>query len=783
MEEIDPFALEPNEGLVVVEEKTSNAVETPAETRTDPSTTAIVGKLPPYNNTSYPLAVKEQLANIAQNYSEADAEKLKFHQFIIKEFFTRNKNVRGVLLKHDMGTGKTRAATSIAEFFRQSEPWRRMIVLLSKSLERNFKDTVVQYSAKDPDYVDANYRFISLNSNNMFKHVSNIDKTKEELDFENRLGNFMDDVKKSNSLDGSFLIIDEAHNLFNAITNGAKNAVALYDLIINSTNLKLIFMTGTPIINDPFELVPCFNMLRGFIDIDTGGSPSASHGGSPSAIHGGKPAGTFQNGRKAKSKSSSGKTLLFSEEYDEFEDFFIDRVTKSVKNKSKFMNRIYGLTSYYGDLYVANQSDKEGFPKKLPTVVEKVPMSQFQFANYIIARTSEREEGKQGFKGKTSRFSSTSGGSSSYRVKSRQLSNYCIPDYALGPVRGAKAREKFINKIKKEDLLNTAEFSPKFGKILSNIKTSWNKSPGIIYSQFVSGEGLGIMSRVLEAHGWSSYEGLNRSQTIGADDVIVDEIEEAYSVKSNNVQKIYAVLSGDIDPEERARLIARFNQPENADGSLIGLLLLSGAVAEGIDLKRIRHVHITEPFWNFARINQVETRAIRYLSHVDLPVDQQNVQVYIYLSDYPVGYPEKKKIEQTTDVELYQKSIDNMQIINQFVLALAESSIDCTIHHSRLDPQVKDKIHCKLCSPDGATMFYPLLNRDMVLPDSCKQYSESKVTAKEIIYEPTGEKFFYKKDTTGITIYQFNKKINGWMSMPRDYYNYGHIMEAILAVG
>ena len=201
------------------------------------------------------------------------------------------------------------------------------------------------------------------------------------------------------------------------------------------------------------------------------------------------------------------------------------------------------------------------------------------------------------------------------------------------------------------------------------------------------------MARVLEAHGYVSYSSLNRLQTLGADDAIVDEIEESYNVKSNNTQKVYAILSGDIDPEERSKLIARFNQPENADGSLISLLLLSGAVAEGIDLKRIRHVHITEPFWNYARINQVETRAIRYLSHVDLPPDQQTVQVYIYLSDYPIGYPDKKKIEPTTDVELYQKSIDNMQIIDQFVLALAESSIDCTIHHSRLDPQIKDKIN------------------------------------------------------------------------------------------
>ena len=70
---------------------------------------------------------------------------------------------------------------------------------------------------------------------------------------------------------------------------------------------------------------------------------------------------------------------------------------------------------------------------------------------------------------------------------------------------------------------------------------------------------------------------------------------------------------------------------------------MSSAVAEGIDLKRIRHVHIMEPFWNYARINQVETRAIRYMSHADLPENEQTVQTYIYLSDYPLFMKNKKR--------------------------------------------------------------------------------------------------------------------------------------------
>ena len=51
-------------------------------------------------------------------------------------------------------------------------------------------------------------------------------QSEKEIKYERRLGQFMDDIIKQNSLENSMLIIDEAHNLFNAITNGSKNATA-----------------------------------------------------------------------------------------------------------------------------------------------------------------------------------------------------------------------------------------------------------------------------------------------------------------------------------------------------------------------------------------------------------------------------------------------------------------------------------------------------------------------------------------------------------------------------
>lgn len=699
--------------------------------------------LPYYNNTSYPLALKNQLKQIP--YTDEIAETLRYSQHIPKEFFTQARNVRGLLLALEMGQGKTRVAASIAEYCREHEPGRKVLVLLAKSLEENFRVGISKIAkSDDPSYIDKNYKFISLNSSLMYKKISNVDRSTEEEKYERRLGSFMDDIIRKNSLENSLLIVDEAHNLFNGITNGAKNALALYDLIMKTRNIKLLFLTGTPIINDPFELVPCFNMARGRIALDR------TLGGARSIV-------------RKKDNDSQKTTLLFSESYEEFQDYFIDRANRTIRNKEKFTNRIFGLTSYYGELYFHDINNKPGFPQELPVIVERIPMGKEQFLRYRSARESELEETTKSYRSQNARFSASAGGNSTYRVKSRQISNYCIPEEALGPFRGKKARVKYIDKIPVSALVDLDKWSPKMKKIIINLERHKDQK-GIVYSQFVSGEGIAVFARVLEAHGYCAFQ---------------PGISTEYDVSKKH-KGLFAIVSGSITPEERAEIIRKYN--DASDATNIRILLLSGAVAEGIDLKRTRHVHIMEPFWNYARINQVKTRAIRFESHKDLPEEERNVQLYIYLSDYPKDYPQSKIKEKTTDIDMYDKSIDNMQIINAFMLALAESSIDCAVHYDTFDERVKKRIQCKMCSPDNTELFNPILSRDLMLPSNCKPFVESKITAQEITVDGTDEKFYYTRDKDNVRLFSFDKKLNGYVPMPRSHRYYGTVMERVLDV-
>ena len=760
---------------------------------------------PDQDSTNFPLGVKNNLNEIKTEYSDKDF--LRYHQFIVKMYMIKNTKIRGLMLFHDMGMGKSISAVAIAEYYREHDPDRNIIILLSKSLQENFKKNIKQFIKETKDsikehlkssdlgattdvdkIIDEKYKFVSLNASNMYEQLTRIDKTSEELIFENQIKEFAEIIEKSDFLENSLLIIDEFHNLSNAITNGSKNAMRLYDRIMQTKNIKLLFLTGTPIINHPFELVPTFNMLRGLISID-----------------------------------SRTSTTLFPELQKDFDMYFIDYKKNTINNKDRFQNRIFGLCSYYGNLYFGTK--KEGFPEELPVKVVRVPMSAFQFSRYNAARDAEIEESAVKLKpSRSERFTSKSSISSSYRVKSRQISNYMIPEYALGPIRGMKSRIKYIDKITKQDLLNTDMYSPKFGKIIENLKIHGSQL-GLIYSEFVSGEGIAILAKILELHGYKSWQSKNNDKEemevydlnmggapsdsdscieadsdcefdggapSGSDSCIeadsdcefdggapkkkkIASVKKTENKKTEN--KTYAIISGDITIEERTKIVNTFNT-----ASVISLLLISKTGAEGLDLKRIRHIHIMEPYWNAARQEQIIARGVRYLSHVDMPKSEQNVQTYIYLSDYPKGYDLKKKKEETTDVNLYNKSVKNKLLINQFFISLAEASLDCSIHEQNFDAKTKKEIKCKLCAVTNKKLYHPMISKDMLLPNPCESLTSSEVSAKEI--DVNGEKFYYSEGENKheFNIFKYDKEVSGYVPLLEHENPHADIMRKLLKI-
>lgn len=700
------------------------------------------------NSTNFPLNVKQTLMAFDKKFTKD--EYLKYHQYIVQNYVVNNSKSRGLLLFHEMGYGKSILAVSIAEYYRRVDPSRKVIVLLTKSLVNNFKLNISKYiksnikdlynglTDSDIDDIVESYKFISLNASNMYSQMTKIRKTSEELLMEKQLHTLVDNVR-DDFLENSVLIVDEFHNLANSITNGSYNAIRLYDTIMKTQNIKLLFLTGTPVVNNPFELVPTFNMLAGII--------------------------TF----------GKTKTTLFPELKKNFDMYFIDTKTNQIKNKDKFQNRIYGLCSYYGSMYFGKRS-KSDFPTELPIIVEKVPMSSEQFSRYDKSRDLEKEENSmKGRVPRSERFSAKGLTHSSYRVKTRQISNYCIPEYALGPRRGKKSRTKYINKISKSDLLKTKTFSPKFGKIIQNIQKHKNQL-GVFYSEFVSGEGIGIFSLVLDAMGYRNFNSNTESK----------QSEELLDINLNKSSKkggnalTYAIISGDIHFDERESIVKQFNDPSNITGKNISILLISKTGAEGLDLKNVRHIHICEPYWNYARISQIIARGVRYKSHIELPAKDRNVQSYIYLSTYPTGFNKKKIKELTTDEQLYTDAVSARNLINQFYTSLASASIDCSMYEHDFSENVKKNIKCVMCSPNDNQLFHPLIRKDIELPNPCSELIQEKIKATEIIMDD--KKYAYQKVKDKYNIFKFDEKRNAYTVLREHEDAYAPLLRQILKI-
>jgi superfamily II DNA or RNA helicase len=78
--------------------------------------------------------------------------------------------------------------------------------------------------------------------------------------------------KKNFNVDSPFygecVIVDEVHNFVREILNpSSKPSKVFYEWIVNAENVKLVFLSGTPIINKPAEIAVLYNMLKGLIKI------------------------------------------------------------------------------------------------------------------------------------------------------------------------------------------------------------------------------------------------------------------------------------------------------------------------------------------------------------------------------------------------------------------------------------------------------------------------------------------------------------------------------------
>ena len=264
-------------------------------------------------------------------------------------------------------------------------------------------------------------------------------------------------------------------------------------------------------------------------------------------------------------------------------------------------------------------------------------------------------------------------------------------------------------------------YGPKFLEILNNLTKMdegaaaegetgyYYEGSHLIYSQFRTIEGIEILKLILEYHDFVQFK---IAKTSSGEWRVVNTEEEKAKPK-------FILYTGTESAEEKEIMREVFNGNwdnvpttikdyissiptrgfKNSLGEIVRVFMITSSGAEGIDLKNVRWVHITEPYWHPVRAKQVIGRALRICSHKDLPVELQTVNVFMYLMKFTEDQLKgelsmeliKSKADRsklnasriyTSDQALYEISAIKEDIQSQLLKAIKEAAMDCALHTS-----------------------------------------------------------------------------------------------------
>jgi hypothetical protein len=690
----------------------------------DPEFNLKLSKKKEFNENRYDGEIQNMsIEERAKLLSNADFE-LSPHQVFVKNFLSPDTPYNSLLLFHGLGTGKTCSAIGVSENVReystQLHPEIKILIVASPTVLDNFKSSLFDASKIKNEnglwtsssclgdklmkeinplntkrlskthvkteinkIIEESYEFIGYNA--LANKISDL-MTPDEMEQMTRVDIFnvrlseMTIKRFRDEFGGRLIIIDEVHNinLLEPITNeradrieedgtthpGNENGKPLAEylalLVRVDLKMKLLFLSATPMYDDYKDIIGILNIMnvndkrssitaneifnqsgnlkpggkellirkaRGYISVVKGENPyTFPYRIYPKDFDISK---TFSpiDGQKYPNTSWDGRAISTSEQ-SPITQLYLSKIGSCQKENGEkcFMCQSCVYTNLFESQEPNFNLSRELIEKLLEILIISYPMKEPSFSNFI-----------RSFNGKDA-FS---------RV-----------------MRYDRAGHKFHYKEKYNGFFKPTrigQFSSKIKTILDLIE----KSEGIIliYSNKIF-SGLLPMALALEESGFSRFENKN---LLGA----------VTSKKREHFKYIMITGNSILSPDNK-REIHAITDVKNKDGSIIKVVLISGAGAEGIDFKFIRQVHVLEPYcFNLNRIEQLIGRAIRNLGHKDLEFSKRNVQIFMHAT-----LLEDLEVE---SIDLYVYRIAEGKAKTQGIVTrlLKETAVDCILNHSQ----------------------------------------------------------------------------------------------------
>lgn len=645
---------------------------------------------PDYNNKDFINKINNKVefnSLVVNDLSKNDCNEMNInffelspYQIFLKNFFSKGAPYKSLLVYHGTGVGKTCSGISIAENYTNDNI--EIIILASTNIINNWKNTILDTN-KNTNQCTANKYIDTYNNELKIKKISkekikkniinkkykfygyiefanmvikyiknNVDKTKNYEYEEKRL--------LSEYFNNKFLIIDEIHNIRTEKEKVSRNILNILRKIVKyNDTMKLLVLSATPMYNSSIEIIFLLNLLllndnrpelleneifkEGKITQNGLDIINKKCRGYISYVRGNDP-NTFPYRLYPTINKTTKKNII-----SEFPDKNPFNQTIQEKDKIKYLvDKLYGceFSKYQGDIYESYIKANKGNKKIYDNQLEQISL----FTYPLMSKNLNNSFGTNGLK---QCFNIVNG---IYNYKKEVIQNKKY-GYFLQ-----------IDKIK--------NFSTKFHLLLNTIKNS--KGIIFIFSRYIDSSIVPLML-ALEENGYGKYNNENILNTKGRkiNKISYDGYSEDECKKKNIEfkQAKYIVISGsDISKNNKTELDA-LKDSKNLRGEEIKIIIGSEVTKEGIDMKRIREIHILEPWYHLNRTEQIIGRGIRYCSHKELNKDENNVTIFQYTSFANLNI-ESSDIYKYRRAELKSK---NIQLIEN---VLQKNAIDCSIFKS-----------------------------------------------------------------------------------------------------
>lgn len=531
---------------------------------------------------------------------------MKKHQKLLQHYVNPRTLYNDLLIFHDMGTGKTRSSLAIAlamkeraDNFRVPNIFVGRIFLMPngkeatitslsplKALMKRTKEIVeidpsnvaypgsiqkvfVLSSSKkagkvfrkelkkmfpsvfnDPDYPGSASKYNKVAMKNYITHIWTYQQLNRYI------------AKKSKAyFDNSLFIVDEAHNLIPQSDSGSKfeQYNKIKTLFNTLSNRKIVLLTGTPLINDPVDIVPLMQLILPGGSLVWDNVLTANGSLNPEFEK------DFVKESKGKiSYLKQSQNVVKSEEVGTteapFKHFKLTRLTMSAFQTLALRN--VKNADDADDAADSDDADDADGNSKDDLDVAGNKKSQ---ASLMVwpGPGDEPLVGAEGFKRCTSSD-------------------------------GTKFTPSFLAKITTDGNLDFAKlkkYSCKYSYLLARLKKA--KGPIFAYCRLIVNGGVNTLVLLLMRMGYSRYEG----QTTNG--------------------KRFLVFTGNNPPSDST--LQTFNSEENKDGKLCKLIIGSRAASEVYTFKSLVEEIVVTPFWNNLEIQQALARGIRLDSHPYTP--------------------------------------------------------------------------------------------------------------------------------------------------------------------